>query len=265
MSLAATATRPYPGAVGVLEEVVVEEVVVLEVVVLEVVVLEVLVGVVLDGIVLDGVVLDVVDEAAGTVELDVGDVVIAGSVVPGAVDDVLTVDVVVAGSVVVLDVVVDVVVLDVVVLDVVVLEVVLDVVVVGGGGVRHAAEKMFRRYRAGFGQASRSMLRALLEIDTTSWPWASRHGIRCAWYVFIFGSAPRGATGRDSTVVHGPQGFWATSSSNESPQYPFTAVAATHWPSMIRGWNGNSAQCRCKIGSAPRRSRIHPVDVQYSG
>jgi hypothetical protein len=62
------------------------------------------------------------------------------------------------------------------------------------------------------------MLRALFDTDTTAWPNPSRHGIRCAWYVFIFQSAPRGTSGRLSIVVHGPHGLFATSSSNESPQ-----------------------------------------------
>ncbi len=127
--------------------------------------------------------------------LDVGGTVVL------VVDVVLVVvDVVVVGGSVVVDV-------DVVVGGTVVLVVV--VVVTGGGSAGasiHDDVKTIGRYRSGRGHASRSMSRALFEIVTTNWPVASRVGSRCAWYVFIFGSPLRGATSRDSTVVHGPHG-----------------------------------------------------------
>jgi hypothetical protein len=122
---------------------------------------------------------------------------------------VLVVDVVL----VVVDVDVDVVggsVVVVVAVDVVVGSTVVLVVVVTGGGSAgaslHDDAKTTGRYRSGRGHASRSMSRALFEIVTINWPFASRVGSRCAWYVFIFGSPLRGATSRDSTVVHGPHG-----------------------------------------------------------
>jgi hypothetical protein len=93
------------------------------------------------------------------------------------------------------------------------------VVVVGGGGATAQAEvKSVGRYRCGCGQASASMLRALLETDTSTLPEPSRHGSRWAWYVFISGSALRGASARASTVVQGPPGSSATSNSYSSPQ-----------------------------------------------
>jgi len=75
------------------------------------------------------------------------------------------------------------------------------------------------------------MLRALFEMVICTDPKSSRHGNGCAWYVFIFGSALRGASGPYCTVVHGPHGSSATSTASASPQYPSTAVVATHWPS----------------------------------
>ena len=74
------------------------------------------------------------------------------------------------------------------------------------------------------------MSRAFWETLTTSAPPDSQ-GIRWAWYVFISGSAPRGANGRRTTGCHGPHGWSATSMASSSPQYPPTFVAATHWPS----------------------------------
>ena len=156
-------------------------------------------------------------------ELDVGTVLVVMLVVVVVVVLVVVVDVVVdVVLVVVLDVVVDGRVL-VVVAGVVVVVVVLVVVVGGGivgsgGGTNHDAVITVGRYRDGCGHASRSMLRALFDTDTTAWPYPSRHGRRWAWYVFIFGSAPRGTSGRCSTVVHGPHGLFATSSSKDSPQ-----------------------------------------------
>jgi hypothetical protein len=105
---------------------------------------------------------------------------------------------------------------------VVVSSTVVDVVVSGGGGgggggVTRAAGKKPMRYRAGAGYASRVMSRAFCEMLTTNEPCDSQ-GMRCAWYVFINGSPPRGATVRWSTVVQGPQGSVATSTASCSPQ-----------------------------------------------
>ena len=158
-------------------------------------------------------VVDVVLDVGGTVGLVVDVVVLDVDDVVLDVDVVLLDVDVVDTSVVVLDV--DVVVSGTVVVDVVV------VVVTGGGSAAartHGDVNTTGRYRSGRGHASRSMLRALFEIVTTNWPIASRVGSRCAWYVFIFGSPLRGPTSRDSTVVHGPHGWLATSTLYCSPQ-----------------------------------------------
>lgn len=161
----------------------------------------------------------------------------------------------------------------------VVVVVVVELVVVGDGGLVASGESVgasaggrvhgevntIGRYRHGLGQASRNMLRALFDIETTTSPFASRQGIAWAWYVFILGSSLRGPIGRSSTVVHGPHGSSATSNEYASPQYPSIAATATQTPSIRRGCIGNSAQWRSRIGSDSAGFSLQPSAVRYSG
>jgi hypothetical protein len=57
------------------------------------------------------------------------------------------------------------------------------------------------------------MFLALFDTVIKTDPKPSRHGSVCAWYVFIFGSSLRGNNGLYSTVVQGPHGSGATSTS----------------------------------------------------
>jgi hypothetical protein len=87
---------------------------------------------------------------------------------------VVVVDVVAVVVVVVLEAAV------VLVVELVDLTVVVVVVVVDGLGGGQGAANTSGRYRRGSGQASRNMLRALFDTETTTRPRPSRHGMRCA-------------------------------------------------------------------------------------
>jgi hypothetical protein len=136
-------------------------------------------------------VLVVVDAVSGVVvlgELVLGEVGFGEVVLEGVTKIVLVVVlvvgrvVVVVGRVVVVVVGIVVVVVAVGVAATIVVVVVAGMVVVGGGAGAwcHCVEKTAGRYRAGNGQASRSMSRALLETVTTRLPASSRHGARWA-------------------------------------------------------------------------------------
>src|SRR5690606_12592361 len=94
-------------------------------------------------------------------------------------------------------------------------------VVPGGTGVSEKGRlNTTGRYRHGYGNASRTMSRALFDTAICTDPKPSRHGSTWAWYEFIDVSARRGTSGARSTGYQGPHGFSATSIRNLSPQYP---------------------------------------------